>query len=519
MFNFLKSKRALLVGSIILAVIAIGVLTRRNASDGGNGEIATRLPRVNILKVDDYQSTSGNLSANGTVESLEQVELRSQFGGPVARITTALGRRVGRGQILVSLQNSDLYAQAAQAAAGLKAQEARLAEMRKGLRSEELDVLETAVRSARDGYENTKRQQDVLVENAFRSLLSTGLAAFPNPGNTGGVSVTITGAYVSAEEGEYRISVYQSGVGLRYQYSGLEFGDGLVSTNPQPLGTRGLFLQFSNTVIPSQDGWRVPIPNTQSAYYVANYSLYQTALATRDFAVDGARNALQAAEAQLALRRAGATNEQLLAQEAAVESARAAVQLVNAQIEKTIIRSPISGVVASLPVRYGELISPGQLVASIINTSGVKIKAFFSILDLPGLKVGSPVVIDNAISGSILAVAPSLDPVSKSVEVSVSVDSGAKVNLVSGQNVSVAVPGKAEGNAQVYVIPVQAVRINELGTSVFVVNTDSVIEERFVKIGSTLGEMVEVVEGLEPAMKIVETVYELSPGQKVEVQE
>lgn len=519
MFNLLKSKRTLLVGSIILAVIAIGILTRLGSSGAKDENTKSNLARVTLLPVDDLTSNSGNASANGTVESLEQVELRSQFGGPVVRINTALGRRVSRGQILVSLQNADLYAQAAQAAAGLKAQEARLAEMRKGLRTEELDLLETAVTAARDGYENTKRQQDVLVQNAYRAMLSTGLAAFANPGNTGGAVVTITGAYNGTVEGEYRIKIYDSGIGLQFQYSGLETGDGLVSTNPQPLGNRGLYIQFSTKVIPLQDGWSVQIPNTQSVYYVSNYSMYQTALAGRESAVSGAKNALAAAEAQLALRRAGATNEQLLAQEAAVESARASVQLVSAQIEKTVARAPISGTVASLPVKFGELVSPGQVMAMIVNATGVKVKAYFSSSDLPRLKPGSAAIIDEKIPGSILAVSPSIDPVNKTIEVAIAINNNKTTPLISGQSVHVVVPGNGAQQSQTYVVPVQAIRITQDGSSVFVVNAESQLEERSVTVGVTLGEMVEVTKGLEPGMKIVGTVYELSPGQKVEVQE
>ncbi len=522
MFNPFKyfQHHKYVMGALVVAVVLLTAVFSRLANKNISSSTPQPLSKVVLAAAKDYMKDRGTVSANGSVESLEQAELRSQASGPVTRINAQIGSKVLSGQVLVALQNADVSAQLAQAEATLKAQAARLDEMKSGARTEEVRVVEAQVATAKQALEDTRAQQDVLVANALTSLLNSGLAAIPATGNNGSVNPTVTGTYSSTQQGSYQISIYSTGDGQRFQFGGMESGGGLVSTVPVALGTRGLFIQFSSTNIPSGNTWTVSIPNTQSAGYIAASNAYKSAVEGRDAAINAATNALNSAQRALDLKNAGSSSQQIQVQEAAVEQAQASVRAIAAQLEKTIIRSPISGTVSVLSVKYGELVSPGQLVASVVNKGGLQVKAYLSDYDMPYVAEGAEAQINDSIKGKVVRVSPSINPNTKNVEVNVAVDSPETSGLVVGQNASVKIAAKQSsgGEGPVFLLPLQAVKVFPGGASVFIVKDDSTLEERPVTLGNISGETVEVTQGLNPEMQIVSTVYELKAGQKVSVE-
>lgn len=502
----------------VIVILATAVGARLNGKNKQT-ELQNQTVKVSLVSAKDYMKSRGIVSANGTVESLEQAELRSQFSAPVSKIYTQIGKQVSAGQVLVTLQNSDISAQLAQTQALLKAAQARLDEMKKGLRTEELDLLETQMNAAKQALADTKAQQDTAVASALSNLLNAGLSAMPSSGNTGSSNPAISGSYTGTERGQYKISLYATGSGIRFQASGLESAEGEVSATPIKMGSKGLYIQFPSTNMPTNNTWTVDIPNTQAAGYTALNSAYQSTLQGRETAVNAATNALSAAQKQYDLKLAGASNEQIKAQEAAVEQAEANVKTVAAQLEKTVIRSPIKGTVSVLSVKYGELVSPGQLVASVVNKGGLQVKAYISDYDLPYVAEGAEVKINDTATGTVARMATSVDPRTKNVEVQVVVSDPENSGLVAGQNASIKISAKENSDGgMLFLLPLQAVKVSSSGASVFTVNDDNTVTERQVTLGSVSGEFVEIKSGMDPEMKIVPAVSELKDGQKVNVQ-
>ena len=519
-FKYLQHHKYVM-GALVVAVILFTAVFSRFSGKSASTNTVQPLSKVVLASVKDFMKDRGAISANGSVESLEQAELKSQASGPVTRIYSQIGTKVSAGQTLVSLQNADVSAQLAQAQAGLKAQEAKLSEMRTGARTEQVNIIQAKVDALAQGLEDTKKQQDVLVDNALSSMLNAGLAAIPDTSNNiNAGNPTITGLYTGKEKGEYKLTLYMGGNGLHFQVTGLESASGLVSTYPVEMGSKGLFIQFPSVNMPTDNVWSISLPNTQSAGYSAANNAYNLAVESRNTAVNGAKNALNAAQKELDLTLAGATNQQIQAQEAAVEQAQASVRAIAAQLDKTIIRSPINGTVSVIAVKYGELVTPGQLVASVVNKGGLQVKAYLSDYDMPYVEVGAEAQINDSITGKVVRVSPSIDPRTKNIEVNVAVDSPEASGLVVGQNASVKITAKqsSSGEGPVFLLPLQSVKIVPGGASIFVVNADSVLEEKAVTLGNVSGETVTVTKGLTPEMKIVSTVYELKAGQKVSVE-
>jgi RND family efflux transporter MFP subunit len=335
------------------------------------------------------------------------------------------------------------------------------------------------------------------------------------------VTATISGTYTGTTEGEYAISIYPTSSG--YSFTANKGGNtwsGAVSTNPTALGNEGLYIAFSSvTRLSGNEKWTVKMPNTKAANYLAYYNAYQTALTSRQTAVNAATSALESAESALALTKAGATAEQIKSQEAVVEQAQATVENITVQLNKTIIRSPISGTVSSLSAKYGELIGAGQSIASIVNQSGLQIKSYVSDKDLPLIEKGAAVIINGNVKGEVSRLSPSVNASTKTAEVNIIVSEPENSGLIVGQNATVKIAEKTEGGeTSIYELPLQAVKVTDSSAYVYQV-VNSTLEEKQVTIGQVDGEFIEIKSGLDENMQIVSTVYELRNGQKVNIEE
>lgn len=129
-------KRILIVVPLLLVV---GVASWFLFGDGGDG--------------------NGRLQASGTVEATE-ADLGFQVAGRVEEVLPREGEVVSGGQELARLDLRELEAVRAAARAQLAGAEARLQELRRGARSEEIAQAEAAVRAARQRADDARRDAD-----------------------------------------------------------------------------------------------------------------------------------------------------------------------------------------------------------------------------------------------------------------------------------------------------------------------------------------------------------------------
>jgi membrane fusion protein (multidrug efflux system) len=126
------------------------------------------------------------------------------------------------------------------------------------------------------------------------------------------------------------------------------------------------------------------------------------------------RAAVAQAEAALAAEREsarslGSAKAQKLAQ---ARAARAAVDQARIDLDRTVIRAPVSGVVGARAVRPGQLVQPGQTMLAIVPLSETYVVANFKETQLSRLRIGQPVEIradafgGQALKGRIESFAP-----------------------------------------------------------------------------------------------------------------
>ncbi len=325
------------------------------------------------------------LSGTGQVSSENKIDLKSEISGTVVAVPVVVGQQVKMGQTIAQFDARTALVSYNSAKASLESAKANYDKIVAGITSTDLTIAQTSLKSAQLNLDNAKKnkdrtsqQQDILVANALRSLLNSTLTAQPATNNVTTANPTISGTYTAPEQGQYQISLYQSGSGLHYLVNGLETFEGVVNyTSPSPLGSKGLFIQFpANANI--SDTWTVPIPNTQATNYIANSNAYSAALEARTTALSDADSSIQSAElnveqaqATFAQKTQAALPSDVAAAQAQVDSAAAQVQSAQITLANATLRAPFDGTISAVSVQRGDQAGSGTLIASLITTGQV----------------------------------------------------------------------------------------------------------------------------------------------------
>ena len=298
-------------------------------------------PVVNLSDI-----SSSTILSIGRAE--DSVELSFPKAGRLASLSVGVGDPVRQGDILASLDAADALGAVIQTKGTLELAKAQYA-------------------SLNVQYANVKTQQDVLVANAYRTLLTSGLSAVAHKPDydTSNMAIDsrqvlqITGTYTCGKEGNYEINPYPSeaGTGYSFTFQGLEKGSGDVTYyTPQPLGSCGLFVQFPVGYSAGDTKWVIDIPNTKSANYAANRNAYDLAVANRD-------QVLKQLEANLGQ---GSTTDANIAQ-AAVDAAQGAYEVALANYQNDLIVAPANGIVTFIDshLKVGQAVTVNKTVITI----------------------------------------------------------------------------------------------------------------------------------------------------------
>ncbi|MBL8964467.1 MAG: biotin/lipoyl-binding protein [Phycisphaeraceae bacterium] len=97
----------------------------------------------------------------------------------------------------------------------------------------------------------------------------------------------------------------------------------------------------------------------------------QDEVSRRRFAVASARARVEEAEASLALLMAGAWAPTVAVAQAQVASARASVESIRTELDRRVVRAPVSGRVLQVNVRIGEFAPAGVVAAPLVMLGGV----------------------------------------------------------------------------------------------------------------------------------------------------
>ncbi len=184
--------------------------------------------------------------------------------------------------------------------------------------------------------------------------------------------------------------------------------------------------------------------------------------------------------------------------------ATAALTQAQTALGYTRIRAPFAGVVTQKKADMGTLASPGMPLFTIEDTRAYRLEATVDESDIHLVRAGqsAPVTIDgleNAqLTGKLVQIVPAADPASRSVLV--------KIQLPTDARLRSGLFGRAHfarGERQALLIPRSAVVERGQIQGVYVLDANQVAGLRYITLGPSAGENVEVLSGLQDGDKLV----------------
>ncbi len=199
------------------------------------------------------------------------------------------------------------------------------------------------------------------------------------------------------------------------------------------------------------------------------------------------------------------------------------VNTINEQLKLAQITSPIDGTVENVPLRVGEMASPGMPTSTIrvINMSVAKITADVSEAYATRINKGNHVLVSfpdmgKEFDSKLNFTGRYIDPTDRTFTVECKVpakDVELRANMIAYLKINDYTNDKA------FCLPVNYIQSNQDGKFVFVATQkgDSwIAEKRNVKIGMDYDGTAEVIGGIQVGDKIITTGFQnLNPGSKV----
>jgi RND family efflux transporter MFP subunit len=213
---------------------------------------------------------------------------------------------------------------------------------------------------------------------------------------------------------------------------------------------------------------------------------------------------------------------------AGLEAAKQMRNEVMAQFSYSNITAPFSGTVTNTFVKEGDMANPGMPLVSIEGASRLQVTAMVSESDISNVKNGMPVKINvkslnKEVAGKVSEVSLSAKNTGGQYLVKVTLDKMDK-EILSGMFVNVQFQKAKKEITQsvksdIVLVPESAlVRQGQL-TGVYTVGSDNVAILRWLRIGKTFGNQLEVLSGLSvDEQYIVSAEGKLFNGAKVSVQ-
>lgn len=276
---------------------------------------------------------------SGLLEAHE-IRLGSRVGGRIARVAVEEGDRITAGQALVELETFDLAERRAGAAAVLATRQAERHRIDAGYRTEEV------------GQARARRDQAA----ARLERVEHG----PRPPEI---------AAARARVGEARAELALAEQRWQRQHELLTQGvaaqDAMDQADNERQAARSVLARFGEELTLLEQG-------------------------SRPEEIAEAKALLAEAEAALALRVAGFTDEERTAAAAAVDAAAAALAAIDRQLEETVVKAPTAAVVESLDLRPGDLVAANAPILALREPSPLWVRAYIPEA-MAALKVGSRV--------------------------------------------------------------------------------------------------------------------------------
>lgn len=205
---------------------------------------------------------------------------------------------------------------------------------------------------------------------------------------------------------------------------------------------------------------------------------------------------------------------------ASVSTAGANISNLTVQLDYTVLRSPVDGVITLQNAVIGETVSPGAPVITVADLSTLKLKGMISQEMLPTLVLNQPVTVtvgiypDTPVAGLLTGIGPTAAGTGELFPIEVTVPNDGKLMAGMTASASLEIQGRKG-----LVIPESAV-LKESGKSFAFIIREGIAVKTEILPGLVQNREIEVLKGLAPGDRIaVIGAGSLKDGMQVTVRE
>lgn len=504
-------KRTAQIVLVAIVVLLVFVLLLRTGSEDVAQVEAPREKPVRTALISELVS-GDTLSTIGTVEAINESRIETEASGRVTNVYVELGDEVRAGTIIAELENAAERAAVLQAEGSYEAALAAAAASDVSVESAGA-ALQSANNSAKNAYRSTFTTADDIIRNLVDDFFSDiDKPPFGFKVDAEGQAPALINERVAVEA---ILDAWASEVNELPAEVDTTTSKALLSealTNTRTIAA--LVERVAGFVSKAEPNG--VFPETALTTYDSRFLAARSSL---NAALDSINNNLLSVKnAEDALRKAelGGTNPELSSANAAVKQALGSLRSAQANLAKTIIRTPISGSVNELPVRTGDFLGVREHVATVANNGALLITTYVSEMDRARIAVGDAVTIEGGATGTIARIAPAVDAATKKIEVKIETTSN---TLSNGDTVRLTL--KQNGNAVTadtdIRIPISALKVETDRTVIFTLGNENILEAHEVVTGPLVGEDIIIDEGAQLEMNIVLDARGLNEGDTVTV--
>lgn len=387
MLRFLK-KPSVLIAIFLIALIGAvgGVFAFR--SKGGESEIV-------IVRKGDI---SDEIFVTGTVKANRRVALSFERNGIIDALPYSVGELVAAGGIVAVLKNATERANVAEAEATVGIADAKLATIRRGSRPEEISVREATVFERDIVLKNLLEKTANLIVEAYggseTALHTTIDPLFESDSSTAPRLSFTSGSQTEQYESESkRVAAEQSLKSFKATtlvQSGFE-ETALASAIHNLRAIQDLLLVLGGAIRDANGLSAAALEDYKGRVEAARGSVTAsiTALQNHQNSTRESRSAREKALRELALAKSGGSPEEIREAEQATVQANAKLRAAQAALEKTVLRAPFVGYIASKSVEIGETIATGENMVEFQGTGAFIVEANVPEADVTKLAAGT----------------------------------------------------------------------------------------------------------------------------------
>ncbi len=355
------------IWSTIIILVIIGFIWFLTL--GKKGPVLPTFVSAEIGNIQEEVSVTGN------VKPLSEVDLAFERGGKIASLNVSVGTKVYAGQYLASVSNADLLANLDQAKANLKKVNAGF--------GDNADQVSLVFAQAKSSLVNTIKDSYTKADDALRNKV---YSLFRDPVKYNAKLAFTTDTFLQEDiedakddlsdslDSWYRI-LSRTDISLD-----LETNYNIAKTNL--ISIKSILdkcAEAVNGLSPESSG----ITQTQIDAWKLNVSTARTNVNTAIDTLINSYNSYNSANLSVKI-----SKNSTLAEEAGIEQAQASVASTEAELSKTIIRSPISGIITKVDAKLGEIISANKIIISVISYGDYEVETFVPEADISKIKIG-----------------------------------------------------------------------------------------------------------------------------------